>query len=54
MAAGHLSYPDVAVAVASGVTPLVEGGRFEAVRAVPGTEAIEAVARLRTLAGQSR
>jgi tetratricopeptide (TPR) repeat protein len=54
MAAGHLSYPDVSVAVASGVTPLVEGGRFEAVRAVPGTEAIEAVARLRTLAGQSR
>jgi hypothetical protein len=54
MAAGHLSYVDASVGVASGVTPLVEGGRFLPTRPVPGIEAIEAVARLQALAGTSR
>jgi hypothetical protein len=54
MAAGHLSYLDASVGVASGVTPLVEGGRFQATRPVSGAEAIEAVARLQALAGTSR
>ena len=54
MAAGHLSYPAVSVAVASGIMPLLDGGRFQAARRVSGAEAIEVVARLRTLAGASR
>jgi len=51
MTAGHLSYPDASVSVASGVIPLVDGGRFEATRTVSGAEAIDVVARLRALAG---
>lgn len=54
MAEGHLRYPAVSVAVASGVMPLLDGGRFQAARPVSGAEAIEAVARLRALAGFSR
>lgn len=50
MAAGHLSYPAAAVAVASGVLPLAEGERFLVGRAVSGEEASGAVARLRALA----
>ena len=54
MAEGHLSYPAVSVAVASGVMPLLDGGRFQAARAVSGAEATEVVARLRALTGVSR
>ena len=54
MAAGHLSYPAVSVAVASGAMPLLDGGRFQAAGSVSGAEAIEVVARLRALAGTSR
>ena len=53
MAVGHLGYPAVSVAVASGVMPLLDGGRFLVARPVSGAEAIEVVARLRTLAGFS-
>jgi tetratricopeptide (TPR) repeat protein len=53
MAPGHLSYPAVSDAVASGVMPLVDG-RFEAARAVSGVEAAETIARLRALAGPAR
>ena len=54
MAAEHLSYPAVSVAVASGVMPLLDGGRFQVVRFVSGAEAIDVVARVRALAGSSR
>jgi tetratricopeptide (TPR) repeat protein len=54
MAAGHLSYPAVSVAVASGVMPLLDGGRFQVARPVSGADAIEVVARLRALAGFPR
>jgi tetratricopeptide (TPR) repeat protein len=51
MTEGHLSYPDASVSVASGVIPLVDGGRFDATRPVSGAEASEVVDRLRALAG---
>ena len=54
MAEGHLSYPAVSVAVASGVMPLLDGGRFQVTRPVSGAEAMEVVARMRALAGSSR
>jgi tetratricopeptide (TPR) repeat protein len=53
MPAGHLSYPDAAVAVASGVMLLGPGERFDVARPVSGAEAIETVARLRALADPS-
>jgi tetratricopeptide (TPR) repeat protein len=49
MAQGHLSYPAAAVAVASGIMPLREGGRFDIARPVSGAEATEVIARLRSL-----
>ena len=49
MATGHLSYPAASVAVASGVMPLLDGGRFAVGRDVSGAEAVEAVDRLRAL-----
>lgn len=45
----HLSYPAAAVAVASGVMPLLDGGRFEVNRPVTGAEAADVVGRLRAL-----
>ena len=54
MAAGHLSYPAVAVAVASGVMPLVDEGRFDVARPVSGADATEVIARLRSLDGGAR
>ena len=48
----HLSYPDAAIAVASGVMPLVNGDRFEMTRPVSGAEAVEAIERLRALAAR--
>ena len=54
MTASHLSYPAAAAAVAAGVMPLLEGGRFSVGRPVSGAEAVEAVGRLRALAAGSR
>jgi hypothetical protein len=51
VSAGHLSYPDIAVSVASGMLPLLDGDRFQATRPVSGAEAEDVVARLRALAG---
>jgi hypothetical protein len=45
----HLVYPAAAVAVASGVMPLVEGDRFEVNREVSGAEVVSAVERLQAL-----
>jgi hypothetical protein len=53
MSPGHLSYPAVSIAVASGVMPLVDG-RFEVSRAVSGAEAVATIDRLRALAAESR
>jgi tetratricopeptide (TPR) repeat protein len=50
VSATHLSYPEIAVAVASGVMPLFEGRLFDVTRAVTGTEAAEAIDRIRALA----
>jgi tetratricopeptide (TPR) repeat protein len=50
MSTGHLSYPAVAVAVASGVMPLLDGGRFQPGRAVNGAEAVDVIDRLLALA----
>jgi tetratricopeptide (TPR) repeat protein len=50
----HLSYPAAAVAITSGVMPLVDGGRFDVARSVTGAEAVEAIARLQALAASSR
>ena len=49
MPATHLVYPAAAVAVASGVMPLVEGDRFEVNREVTGAEVVSAVERLQAL-----
>lgn len=48
--AGHLSYPFVSVAVASGVMPLAENGTFQLLRPVTGAEVVEVVSRLEALA----
>ena len=50
MAEGHLSDPAAAVAVASGIMPLREGGRFDISLPVSGTDATDVIARLRGLA----
>lgn len=47
---GHLSYPAVSAAVASGVMPLTEGGTFQLLRPVSGAEVLEVVRRLEALA----
>jgi tetratricopeptide (TPR) repeat protein len=47
---GHLSYPSVSTAVASGVMPLAENETFQLLRPVPGAELVEIVARLEALA----
>ena len=49
MAPGHLRYPAVAVAVSSGVLPLLDGNRFAVGRAVSGAEAVAAIDRVRAL-----
>lgn len=48
--AGHLSYPAVSVAVASGVMPLADTGAFQLLRPVTGAEVVEVVTRLEALA----
>jgi tetratricopeptide (TPR) repeat protein len=54
MSPGHLSYPAVAVALASGVMPLLEGDRFGVTRPVSGAEAIEIIGRVVDLVRESR
>ncbi len=49
---GHLNYRDAAIAVASGVMPLVDGNRFQLSQAVTGAEATQTVERLRALVVQ--
>jgi tetratricopeptide (TPR) repeat protein len=49
VSSSHLSYPDVSLAVASGVMPL-SGNNFELLRPVTGAEALEIVGRLEALA----
>jgi tetratricopeptide (TPR) repeat protein len=46
---GHLNYPAVSQAVASGVMPL-ENGAFQLLRPVTGAEALDVIARLEALA----
>ena len=45
----HLVYPAAAVAVASGVMPLVEGHRFVVDRPVTGADAVDVIDRLTQL-----
>jgi tetratricopeptide (TPR) repeat protein len=47
---GHLSYPSVSAAVASGVMPLTENGAFQLLRPVTGAEVVEVMSRLEALA----
>jgi tetratricopeptide (TPR) repeat protein len=49
MPPSHLVYPAAAVAVASGVMPLIDGQRFEVNRPVTGAEALDVVGRLQAL-----
>jgi len=53
MSTSHLNYPAVAAAVSAGILPLLDGGRFDSERPVPGAEATAAIDRLRAL-DQSR
>ncbi|MCX6539190.1 MAG: tetratricopeptide repeat protein [Acidobacteria bacterium] len=48
--ADHLSYPDVAVSVSSGIMGLVDGGMFRPSRGLTGAEAVDVVDRLERLA----
>ncbi|MEI6666898.1 MAG: tetratricopeptide repeat protein [Acidobacteriota bacterium] len=50
----HLSYPDVAVAVSSGVMGLVDGGVFRPSRVLSGAEAIDVMDRLERIAKSPR
>lgn len=50
----HLNYPAVSFAVASGVMPLLQDGRFEVSRPVSGAEASEVLTRLRALVANGR
>jgi tetratricopeptide (TPR) repeat protein len=50
VATGHLSYPAVSQAVASGVMPLDPAGAFHLLRPVTGAEVVDVVARLEALA----
>ena len=54
VAMAHLSYPAAAVAVASGVMPLLEGGRFQVAQPVSGAAAIDVIARVRALTTSAR
>jgi tetratricopeptide (TPR) repeat protein len=49
MPPSHLVYPAAAVAVASGVMPLIDGDRFEVNRSVTGAEAVAVIDRLQAL-----
>jgi hypothetical protein len=45
----HIQYAAAAAAVSSGVMPLLEGDRFQVGRLVSGSEAVEALDRVRAL-----
>ena len=47
---GHLSYPAVSLAVASGVMPLLDNDRFAVGQAVTGAEAVDVIGRVLMLA----
>jgi tetratricopeptide (TPR) repeat protein len=47
----HLAYPAASAAVASGVMPVGDDNAFQPSRVVTGAEAIDAIARLESLAG---
>lgn len=49
VSAGHLNHGDVTFAVATGVMPLLEGGRFDVSRPVSGAEALEVLGRLQAI-----
>ena len=49
----HLNYSPAALAVASGVLRAREGNTFQPTATVTGTEGIEAIGRLETIAGES-
>jgi hypothetical protein len=51
--AGHLSYDDIAAAVAAGVLAL-EGGSFRPSRVVTGKEAADAIGRIERITGRPR
>ena len=51
--AGHLSYDDIAAAVAAGVLAL-DGGNFRPSRVVTGQEAADAIGRLERITSRSR
>ena len=51
LAAGHLAYPAASVAVAAGVMKTAAGDAFQPSRPVSGAEAIDAIDKLRALAG---
>jgi tetratricopeptide (TPR) repeat protein len=53
LAPGNLYYPAASLAVVAGVLDAAPGGRFEAGRAVSGTEAVQAVERLEKLAADA-
>ena len=48
----HIQYAAAAAAVSSGVMPLLEGDRFQVGRLVSGSEAVEALDRVRALSSQ--
>ena len=52
--ADHLSYPDVALAVASGLMGLVDNGLFRPSRPLSGAEAVDILDRLERLAKRPR
>jgi len=51
LAAGPLAYPAASAAVASGVMKTAPADAFQPSRAITGEEAIEAIDKLRALAG---
>ncbi|HZR25017.1 MAG TPA: tetratricopeptide repeat protein [Vicinamibacterales bacterium] len=51
LSAGHLAYPAASVAVAAGVMKTGPGDSFQPSRAVSGADAIDAIAKLESLAG---
>ena len=53
MPSGHLAYPAASLAVASGVMKVGADNSFQPSAPVSGADAMEAIARVETLAGTS-
>jgi hypothetical protein len=51
LTSGHLAYPAASVAVAAGVMKTTPDASFQPSRPVTGAEAVEAIARIGSLAG---